>query len=162
MYLDTLAELEQRGLVYACDCSRRDISREAGDVPHLETRYPGRCRDRGLAAGPDRGQRLRLDDMVERFADALLGEQEQTPALQCGDLLLRDRHGNWTYQFAVVVDDLRQGVDLVVRGADLVAATPAQMQLGALLGRPTPPTFAHHPLVRDADGRKLSKADRAT
>ena len=51
MYLDTLAALEQRGLVYACDCSRRDISREAGDVPHLETRYPGRCRDRGLPSG---------------------------------------------------------------------------------------------------------------
>ena len=134
MYLDTLAALEQRGLVYACDCSRRDISREAGDVPHLETPYSGRCRDRGLPPESGRGQRLRLEQQVERFTDALLGEQEQTPALQCGDLLLRDRHGNWTYQFAVVVDDLRQGVDLVVRGADLVGSTGRQIALGRLLG----------------------------
>ena len=52
-----------------------------------------------------------------------------------GDLSIRDRHGNWTYGFAVVVDDLRQGVDLVVRGRDLLDATPDQIRLGALLGR---------------------------
>ncbi len=158
IYLDTLAALEQRGLVYACDCSRRDISRDAGDVPHLETRYPGRCRARGLAAGPGRGQRLQLDQQVERFTDALLGGQEQTPAVQCGDLLLRDRHGNWTYQFAVVVDDLRQGVDLVVRGADLVSSTGRQIALGRLLGRDEPPVYLHHPLLHRPDGAKLSKA----
>jgi glutamyl-Q tRNA(Asp) synthetase len=158
MYLDTLAALEQRGLVYACDCSRRDLSREAGDVPHLERRYPGRCRDRGLPPGQGRGQRLRLDQQVERFTDAQVGEQEQTPALQCGDLLLRDRHGNWTYQFAVVVDDLRQGVDLVVRGADLVGSTGRQIALGRLLGRDDPPVYLHHPLLQRADGAKLSKA----
>jgi len=108
--------------------------------------------------GPDRGQRLRLDDVVERFADALLGEQEQTPALQCGDLLLRDRHGNWTYQFAVVVDDLRQGVDLVVRGADLLSSTGRQIALGRILGRDDPPVYLHHPLLHRPDGAKLSKA----
>ncbi|HKU62181.1 MAG TPA: glutamate--tRNA ligase family protein [Gemmatimonadales bacterium] len=158
VYLDTLAALERRGLVYACDCSRRDISREGGDVPHLETRYPGRCRDRGLPSGEGRGQRLRLADTVERFTDELLGPQEQVPALQCGDPLLRDRHGNWTYQFAVVVDDLRQGVDLVVRGADLVGSTGRQIALGRLLGRDDPPVYLHHPLLRRPDGAKLSKA----
>jgi glutamyl/glutaminyl-tRNA synthetase len=158
MYLDTLGALEQRGLVYACDCSRRDIAREAGDVPHLETRYPGRCRDRGLLPGPGLGQRLRLDDTVEQFSDALLGQQEQTPALQCGDLLLRDRHGYWTYQFAVVVDDLRQGVDLVVRGADLLSSTGRQIALARMLGRDDPPVYLHHPLLHRPDGAKLSKA----
>src|SRR3954471_13476812 len=158
MYLENLGALEQRGLVYACDCSRRDIAREAGDVPHLETRYPGRCRDRGLSPGPGLGQRLRLDDTVEHFSDALLGEQEQTPALQCGDLLLRDRHGYCTYQFAVVVDDLRQGVDLVVRGADLVGSTGRQIALGRLLGRDDPAVYLHHPLLHRSDGAKLSKA----
>ena len=68
-------------------------------------------------------------------------------------------HGNWTYAFAVVVDDLRQGIDLVVRGRDLLGATPAQIRLDSLLGRRRPPTFAHHALVRRPDGRKLSKAD---
>jgi glutamyl-tRNA synthetase/glutamyl-Q tRNA(Asp) synthetase len=158
VYHDTLAALEQLGLVYACDCSRREIAAEAGDVPDRETRYPGRCRDRGLAPGPGRGRRLRLEPSVERFTDALLGAQEQVPAEQCGDLLLLDRNGNWTYQFAVVVDDLRQGVDLVVRGADLLASTGRQIALGRLLGREVPPAFVHHPLLYRPDGAKLSKA----
>jgi glutamyl/glutaminyl-tRNA synthetase len=158
VYHDTLAALEQLGLVYACDCSRRDIAREAGDVPHLEARYPGRCRDRGLSPGPGLGQRLRVEPAVERFTDALLGDQEQNPAEQCGDLLLRDRTGNWTYQFAVVVDDLRQGVNLVIRGADLVGSTGRQIALARRLGREKPPVFLHHPLLYRADGAKLSKA----
>ena len=79
-----------------------------------------------------------------------------------GDLLVRDRNGNWSYAFCVVVDDLRHDIDLVVRGEDLLDATPAQIRLARLLGRNTPPTFAHHPLIRRPDGSKLSKADRAT
>lgn len=95
---------------------------------------------------------------AECFTDALLGTQRQEPAAQCGDLLLRDRLGNWTYQFAVVVDDLRQGVDLVIRGEDLLESTGRQLRLGRLLGREQPPVFLHHPLVRGEDGAKLSKA----
>ena len=79
-----------------------------------------------------------------------------------GDAPLTDRDGNWTYGFAVVVDDLRQGVDLVIRGRDLLSATAAQIRLGAKLGRETPAAFAHHPLIRRPDGRKLSKADADT
>ena len=75
---------------------------------------------------------------------------------------IRDRHGNWTYSFCVVVDDLRQRIDLVIRGQDLLDATSAQIRLGRLLGRAAPPRFIHHPLIRRADGRKLSKADGAT
>ena len=75
---------------------------------------------------------------------------------------MRDRNGNWTYALCVVVDDLRHGVDLVVRGEDLLDATAPQIRLGGLLGRVEPPRFAHHPLVRRPDGSKLSKADHAT
>jgi glutamyl-tRNA synthetase/glutamyl-Q tRNA(Asp) synthetase len=90
--------------------------------------------------------------------DARLGPQEQDPAQQCGDLLLRDRLGQWTYQFAVVVDDCRHQVDLVVRGEDLLPSTGRQIHLARLLGRVTPPVFLHHPLIRKAGGEKLSKA----
>ena len=79
-----------------------------------------------------------------------------------GDLPVRDRHGNWTYALCVVVDDLRHGIDLVIRGEDLLESTPAQIRLGRLLGRREPPRFLHHPLIRRPDGRKLSKADGAT
>ena len=75
-----------------------------------------------------------------------------------GDLLLRDRDGHWTYQFAVVVDDMHQGITLVVRGADLASSTPRQIELARLLGRATPPTFVHHPLLFNARGQKLSKS----
>jgi glutamyl-tRNA synthetase/glutamyl-Q tRNA(Asp) synthetase len=157
-YTEALAVLERRGLVYACDCSRRIIAADAGEVANEETRYPGRCRDRGLAPGPGRGLRLRLEPGVECFTDAFLGEQRQEPSAQCGDLLLRDRNGNWTYHFAVVVDDLRQGIDLVVRGQDLLGSTGRQIALGRLLGRSRPPVFLHHPLIYRPDGAKLSKA----
>ena len=75
-----------------------------------------------------------------------------------GDLPIRDRHGNWTYGLCVVVDDQRQDVDLVVRGEDLIETTADQVALARALGRGVPPTFAHHPLIRRADGSKLSKS----
>jgi glutamyl-tRNA synthetase/glutamyl-Q tRNA(Asp) synthetase len=98
----------------------------------------------------------------ERFDDARLGPQCQSPDRQCGDLLVRDRLGHWTYQFAVVVDDLDEGVDLVVRGEDLLSSTGRQLRLARLLGRAQPPLFLHHPLLRKATGEKLSKSSRDT
>ena len=94
------------------------------------------------------------------FVDLLLGAVVQTPAHQCGDLLLRDGPGNWTYQFAVVVDDMAQGVNLVIRGADLLGSTGRQILLGRMLGRTEPARFLHHPLILAASGVKLSKRDR--
>ena len=90
-----------------------------------------------------------------------LGAQEQEPSAQCGDLLLRDRLGHWTYQFAVVVDDIRQGVDLVIRGEDLLVHRPADPPR-PLLGRSAPPVFLHHPLIRKPGGEKLSKSSGDT
>jgi glutamyl-Q tRNA(Asp) synthetase len=144
-----LAALDRDGRVYACDCSRRVI----GGGP-----YDGRCRSRGLPHGPGCGLRVRLDDGLERAQDLLLGPIEERPAETAGDVLIRDRDGHWTYQFAVAVDDLRQGVTLVIRGADLVSSTGRQVGLARLLGRPAPPVFLHHALLLAADGRKLSKS----
>jgi glutamyl/glutaminyl-tRNA synthetase len=161
-YEDAMRLLGQRARIFACDCSRRDIALEAGDAFNEETVYPGRCRDRGLAPEPGRGLRLRMETGIERFLDGLLGEQSQVPAEQCGDLLLRDRQGQWTYQLAVVVDDLRHGVDLVIRGEDLLSSTGRQIRLARLLGRERPPVFLHHPLISKPDGAKLSKASGDT
>lgn len=160
MYREALEILRTRGLVYACDCTRRAIAAAAdgGD----ELRYPGTCRDRGLPLDEGYGWRVRMDPGVERFEDARLGPQEQEPAVQCGDLLARDRHGNWTYQFAVAVDDWRQGIDLVIRGTDLLGSTGRQIKLARLLGREQPAVFVHHPLVMKSAGQKLSKSDHDT
>ncbi len=101
--------------------------------------------------------RATLGGGQESWTDRIVSERQGDVAAN-GDLPVLDRHGNWTYGFCVVVDDLRQGVDLVVRGEDLLEATAAQIRLGRALGRTTPPAFAHHPLVRRPDGSKLSKS----
>jgi glutamyl/glutaminyl-tRNA synthetase len=168
IYERALDTLRRKGLVYACACSRSDIGAAVGPdggpgsfAPGsgAELRYPGTCRDRGLAEGPGRGLRVRLDATVERFVDLRHGPQEQQPSAQCGDLLARDREGNWTYQFAATVDDDVQRVTLVVRGDDLLASTGRQIQLARLLGRGTPPQFLHHSLIMKSPGQKLSKSD---
>jgi glutamyl-tRNA synthetase/glutamyl-Q tRNA(Asp) synthetase len=149
LYRDVLGDLRRAQHVYACDCSRTDIGGE---------RYVGRCRNRNLSEIPGRGLRVVLADGVVGAHDLLAGRIEQVPSEQCGDLLLRDRDGNWTYQFAVTVDDLRQGVTLVIRGADLLSSTGRQVLLASMLGRPAPPVFLHHPLILGPRGEKLSKS----
>ena len=148
-YERALARLRRHAHVYACDCSRKDIGGE---------RYSGRCRTRALDDAPGRGIRVAFDAAPETFEDLLRGRIEQDPSTQCGDLLLRDRDGHWTYQFAVTVDDMLQDVDLVVRGADLLSSTGRQIKLARLLGRAAPPRYLHHPLIIKDDGEKLSKA----
>ncbi|MGE3526055.1 MAG: glutamate--tRNA ligase family protein, partial [Gemmatimonadales bacterium] len=142
--------------------SRKDLLAGAPPVRHAEIRYPGRCRSRGLAPARGRGLRVIMEPGAERFEDLLRGPQIQDPSRQCGDMPVRDRLGNWTYQFAVTVDDWRQGVTLVIRGQDLLASTGRQIRLGRLLGRSEPPAFLHHPLILKDDGEKLSKANRDT
>ncbi|HET7603896.1 MAG TPA: glutamate--tRNA ligase family protein [Gemmatimonadales bacterium] len=161
-YEEVLAGLRDRGLAYVCACSRKDIAEIAGDEFNEETRYPGTCRELGLEPGPGRGWRVIMEPGSEKFTDLLLGEQVQDPSLQCGDLLVRDRLGNWTYQFAVTVDDMDQGIDLVIRGEDLLSSTGRQLRLARMLGRKEMPIFLHHSLIIKASGEKLSKASGDT
>jgi glutamyl/glutaminyl-tRNA synthetase len=153
LYRAALAPLVAGGLVYGCDCSRAQQERAPGSNPDAtsgERRYPGTCRDRGLP----------LDDGVGRFEDALLGAQAQDPSEQSGDLLLRDRLGNWTYQCVAGIDDTVQGITLVIRGQDLLRSTGRQIRLARLLGRSDPPAFVHHALIMKSPTQKLSKSDR--
>jgi glutamyl-tRNA synthetase/glutamyl-Q tRNA(Asp) synthetase len=160
-YTHAMVRLTANHVVYWCDCSRQRVLSESGTVDG-ELRYGGRCRDRGLGPGPERGARLRVPDNSESFVDARLGAIGQTPATQCGDFLLQDRLGNWTYQFAVTVDDHVDGVTLVIRGVDLLASTGRQIMLARLLGRSSPPVFLHHSLVLGPSGDKLSKSNQDT
>jgi len=177
IYEEALERLRRLGLVYACGCSRAEImaalkGRPTNEDPvgrpfraaaaDAELWYPGTCADRGLPEAPGLGLRARLEPTVERFVDLRHGLQEQRPSEQCGDVLVRDREGNWTYQFAATVDDLVQGVTLVVRGDDLLASTGRQIQLARLLGREEPPQFLHHPLIMKSADQKLSKSDGDT
>ena len=176
VYLEAAEVLRSSELLYACDCTRKQVDertsgferrtsgRLISDAPPRtpELRYDNYCRDRGLPITEGVGWRVRIDPGVETFIDRGLGAQEQDPALQCGDLLIRDRLGNWTYQLAATVDDYRQGIDLVIRGEDLLESTGRQIRLARLLGRETPATFLHHSLLMKSPGQKLSKSDGDT
>lgn len=162
-YEAALAWLRSEGLVYACDCTRATFgawaARHGG--AWRGPGCPGGCRERALAEDDDPTLRVALGAGPEAWPDFLLGPRAGDPSA-AGDPPVLDRHGNWTYGFAVVVDDLRQSISLVVRGEDLADATPAQIRLGRLLGRDEPAVFAHHPLIHKPSGAKLSKADGDT
>ena len=162
IYDDALGVLRAAGLIYACACSRKRIAAADLSPDGDELRYPGTCARRQMPERPGTGLRVRLPPLSVSFDDLRHGSQVQRPAEQCGDLLVRDRDGNWTYQFAVTVDDGKQGITLVVRGDDLLPSTGRQLQLAALLGRVDRPRFLHHPLIMKSTLEKLSKSDGDT
>jgi glutamyl-Q tRNA(Asp) synthetase len=155
-YEAALARLRQRGLVFPCGCSRQEILASAPHPGEEGPVYPGTCRP-GLAAGRrPRAMRLRVPEEVVCFADGVYGPRQQCLASAVGDFVLRRADGLFAYQLAVVVDDAESGVNQVVRGADLLGSTPRQVYLHTCLGNPLP-RYVHLPLVRAADGEKLSK-----
>lgn len=162
-YEAALAQLTEADLVYRCGCTRSTFAAWAREHGRTWSGVgcPGACRTRALPGDAATSLRVSLGAGTETFDDGLLGRQTGEPSA-AGDLAVRDREANWTYAFAVVVDDLRHGIDLVVRGEDLLGDTARQIRLGRLLGRDDPPRFLHHSLIRRATGHKLSKSDGDT
>jgi glutamyl/glutaminyl-tRNA synthetase len=152
VYRSVAASLAGDERLYGCRCARREI----------DGLYPGTCRTRGVGLVDGVAWRVILGASDEYFDDVFLGPQQQRPHEQCGDLVIRDRVGNWTYQFVTAVDDMMQGIDLVVRGLDLVESTGRQIALARLIGRTAQARFAHHPLVMKSATQKLSKSDGDT
>ena len=157
-YHAAIAALQSAGLVYECYCTRREIA-EAAAAPHdLVRAYPGTCRDLSeterMARRAVRPPALRLRSSGEpvTFDDGVAGHYTGAP----DDVVLRRNDGVPAYNLAVVVDDAAQGVDVVVRGDDLLASTPRQIELQRLLGLPEP-TYLHVPLVVGMDGQRLAK-----
>ncbi len=174
-YRAALDRLDAAGLLYPCFCTRRDIRAEiarAGGAPQgeLGPAYPGTCRRLGpaeraarLAAAGDYALRLDAAKALARSGplDWIEGDRRLAvdPAA-VGDVVLARKDFPASYHLAVTVDDAVQGVTLVTRGADLIAATPVHRLLQALLGLPAP-RYRHHPLLTDAAGRRLAKRDGA-
>ncbi len=160
LYDDALATLRARSLVYDCACSRADLQRAASAPVGREPVYPGTCR-LGLPPGrAARAIRFRAPHGIIGFDDIVLGHIEEDVFETTGDFVVRRADGVYAYQLAVVVDDAAQGVTQVVRGADLLSSTARQIALQRALGLPTP-SYAHLPLVVNADGSKLGKRDGA-
>jgi glutamyl-Q tRNA(Asp) synthetase len=162
-----MRRLEAVGRAYACACCRRDVvlavaAPADGDARAAEGVYPGTCRG-GLGGKRARSIRFRVDAdgeadgaSVVEWVDRRLGPQAQDVARAVGDFVLERADGIPAYQLAVVVDDAEQGVTDVVRGEDLADSTARQIVLQRALGVPTP-RYLHVPIVRAADGTKLSK-----
>jgi glutamyl-Q tRNA(Asp) synthetase len=180
-YSAALDDLWARGLLYPCDCTRRDISealsapQEAATGPDGAV-YPGTCRGKGRGSRRQMDQALRLD--MARTIDAVgdvgftetgqgpNGEQgridEATDHLidRIGDIVLARRDMDTSYHLSVVIDDAAHGVTHVTRGEDLFEATRIHVLLQKLLQLPTP-TYHHHRLIRDKHGKRLAKRDDA-
>src|SRR5689334_12483586 len=154
-YREAMARLTALGRTFRCSCTRKEL---AGATPTEDEAqgYPGTCREGPTKAGPT-SLRFRVGDAPIHFDDLFLGPQAFT---NHGDVVIERRDGLATYQLAVVVDDAFQSVTRVVRGADLLASTPWQIELQQALGLPRP-IYGHLPLVTEPDGAKLSKSRHA-
>ncbi|WP_108837727.1 tRNA glutamyl-Q(34) synthetase GluQRS [Tateyamaria sp. Alg231-49] len=171
--------LWERGLMYVCDCTRRDIetalSAPQEGVPRHGPDgliYPGTCRTRHPRTGPrptDKPLRLDMAAALRHLTKPLSYKETGLNAGQitCGDLVttvgdivLARRDMGTSYHLSVVVDDAAQGITDVVRGADLAEATMIHVLLQKLLDAPTP-AYHHHRLIRDEAGKRLAKRDDA-
>lgn len=139
--------------IFPCWCSRRDLT-DSGGIH----------RDGHCVAAPDPAKppawRIRVPDVDIAFDDALQGPQRRNLRESAGDFVIRRVEGFYAYQLACVVDDAHQGITEVVRGHDLLESTARQIWLQQCLDLPTP-GYRHLPLALNADGRKLSKSERA-
>ena len=165
-YRASFTQLEERGLIYPCYCTRAE--RLAASAPHRSDGvviYDGRCRrlspqEREELAGTRRpAWRVEVPEETVSFVDQIQGPFSQNLARDCGDFILRRSDGVYAYQLAVVVDDAAMGVTQVVRGSDLLDSTPRQLWLQEELGLPHP-EYGHVPLLLAPDGRRLAKRNR--
>ena len=163
-YLDAWKKLRDRGLVYPCSCSRRDVLSAAG-APHAEDEeplYPGTCRPSRLTiptaddpAGMNWRFRVPESEALE-FLDQCAGAQRAVAGMDFGDFVIWRKDDVPAYQLAVVVDDAAMRITEVVRGADLLRSTFRQLLLYRALDLPAP-DFCHQPLVTDSLGQRLAK-----
>ena len=155
-YDEALATLKSAGLLYGCVCTRKGAAARANELGLPHGVYPGTCRDAKIADPDARALRLRLPEGVLAFDDRFCGPQQHDSQSAVGDPILLRADGLIAYPLAVVVDDHAAGVTDVVRGADLLETTPAQIAVYRALGYPMP-RYAHVPVQRDEQGNKLSK-----
>jgi glutamyl-Q tRNA(Asp) synthetase len=181
-YAKSLDSLRQRGLLYPCFCTRKQIQAEisaAGHAPHgfEGAVYPGTCRhlsagerEQRIVAGEAYALRLNMAAACQhggrwplQWQDEHAGTQTVTPELLVqgfGDVVLARKETPASYHLCVTHDDALQGITLVTRGSDLFAATHLHRLLQALFGWPVP-AYAHHALLLDETGERLAKRKNA-
>lgn len=178
-FQNVLDKLTAKGFVYPCTCSRKQLQSENPISETGEVIYQGKCShviarsesDKAIYCSEPHSLRIVIPDKVINWHDERLGNFSENPKKQCGDFPIRDRDGFWTYQFAVCIDDLTEGITHIVRGEDIRNSTARQIALSQLISDtcqgdlPIPaytrPFYLHHPLIVDSSGKKLSKREHA-
>lgn len=157
-YARAVAYLKAAGQAFDCGCTRREA--HVGAMGLEGPIYPGTCRA-GLPPGRcPRSVRMAVTAGEIGFVDGVQGRYGQDLARDIGDFVIRRSDGVYAYQLATVVDDAAQGVDEVVRGADLLSSAPRQIGLQRALGLARP-RYAHVPVVVNESGEKLGKSTGA-
>lgn len=161
LYKQQFERLRQAQRVYGCACSRKDIAEALAALKRrpahkdAESPYPGTCRN-GTGGRTPRAWRFRVEAGEVGFVDRWYGPCQQDAGQALGDFVLLRADGIWSYQWAVVIDDIDQAITDVVRGEDLLSSTPRQILLYQALGQ-TAPRWMHVPVLKNALGQKLSK-----
>ena len=166
-YAEAFDLLRQKGLIYPCSCTRREVAK-ALSAPHPldeEPIYPGTCRPESpdVSETPRRGVNWRFRIPVREklfFSDAAQGEQSAVARDDFGDFLIWRKDDFPSYQLASAFDDACMGITEIVRGCDLITSTFRQLLLWRALEYPAP-AFYHCPLLTDSSGKRLAKRDDA-
>ena len=173
IYEAALQKLVDKSLVYPCYCSRKQLLAENPQSETGEIIYQGKCKHLVILSESEGSSKVLFDNSAPhnlRFIvpnkvidwhDLRLGDFHENPKLQCGDFPIRDRDNQWTYQFAVCVDDIDEQITHIVRGEDIRNSTARQIALMEALGRKERAVYLHHPLIVDDNNKKLSKRELA-
>lgn len=149
-----LNRLQHHPEVFACTCSRA----QSGQKP-----YSGTCRHRNIPLStPGAAWRIEVPyESVITVPDVLSGTVNVPIGRNSGSFIIRRKDGIPAYQLASVIDDDAMGINLIIRGMDLLESTAQQLYLAGKLELPGFSTakFAHHALLVDQDGKKLSKSN---
>ena len=159
-YVAAAERMKANGLLYPCTCTRAQIAAASSKMGPEGPVYPGTCKGGAIDLSGPVAWRLDVAGALAQtgpltWVDELAGEQVARPDL-AGDVVLLRKEAPASYHLAATLDDAADGVTLVTRGKDLFAATHVHRLLQELLGLPVP-TWHHHALLLDGEGRKLAK-----
>lgn len=160
-YNSALEQLRGKGVLFACNCSRKKVA-----IMHPSGYYTGFCKKRKLSFDePENTWRMNTPIQKEIMIKTL--EQGVVSAKLPGilrDFIIRKKDKMPAYQLTSVVDDIQEGVDLIVRGTDLWGSSLAQIHLSDYLfeNRFSQNSFHHHPLLTGPDKQKLAKSAGVT
>lgn len=159
LYEQALSQLKGKGLLFACDCTRKKLKESS-----LNGQYSGFCTDRQLDFEQENiAWRICLTEVANQLTIKELSQSNSSTTVAIDAFVVKQKNNLPAYQLASLIDDTHFGVNYIVRGADLWSSSYYQLYLAKLLGIDSfeQSLFYHHPLIVDNTGQKLSKSKGA-